>query len=215
MSWFSCFQGRNPTQWRTATSYTCPKWGVVLCGVGLVGVGVWGGAAYCNDNIFLKHVHRVGPGWAAPPPTSKSGPPWCFTYLWWTPIAISNLKNRFSLLAAAVNCGENIGICYVVNKIIFPSKFNVQFFGKPLLWSEFFFGGGAGRGRVTPVAMFISAALQHSKVFVRLRTSMTFSLLSEWFLMYTFGSCCLGPYPWIVKVNKTENPSSPYPRALY
>jgi hypothetical protein len=26
-----------------------------------------------------------------------------FTYLWWTPIAISNLKNLLSLLAAAVN----------------------------------------------------------------------------------------------------------------
>jgi riboflavin synthase alpha subunit len=32
-------------------------------------------------------------------------------------------------LAAAVNCGESvctIGICYVVNKIILPSKFNVK-----------------------------------------------------------------------------------------
>jgi hypothetical protein len=45
-----------------------------------------------------------------------------FTYFWWTPIAIHNL-------AAAVNCGESvctIGICYVVNKIIFFIK--IQYF---------------------------------------------------------------------------------------
>jgi hypothetical protein len=49
-----------------------------------------------------------------------------FTYLWWTPIAIPNLKNLFSLLAAAVNSVCTIGICYIVNKIILPAKFNLK-----------------------------------------------------------------------------------------
>jgi hypothetical protein len=58
-------------------------------------------------------------------------------------------------MAAAVNCGEivcTIGICYVVNQILLPSKYNVKLqknLGKPWLRSGIFRGvvGDFFRGR--------------------------------------------------------------------
>jgi hypothetical protein len=97
------------------------------------------------DTVSVSYIHiksrALGQIWLIPYMATRTGQLLgggddpnlftCFTYLWWTPIAITNLATVVSCVCTVyyvlcMYCVCTIGICYVVNKIVLPSKLIVK-----------------------------------------------------------------------------------------